>query len=61
MLGRAGKESPPGYLMKDGAPEKVKVRVLSKCFFHRKRKHSQGRDCSEEAPPYGDQGKASYA
>lgn len=33
MLGRAVKESPLGYLVKVDVPEKVKVRVLSKCFF----------------------------
>lgn len=33
MLGRAVKESPPGYLVKVDVPEKVKVRVLSKWFF----------------------------
>lgn len=33
MLGRAVKESPPGYLVKVDVLEKVKVRVLSKWFF----------------------------
>lgn len=33
MLGRAVKESPPGYLVKVDVPEKVRVRVLSKWVF----------------------------
>lgn len=54
MLGRAVKESPPGYLVKVDVPEKVRVRVLSKwVFFLQKRKRSQGRDCNKEAPHMG--------
>lgn len=44
MLGRAVKESPPGYLVKVDVPEKVRVRVLSKWvfFFRRGNVHKEG-------------------